>query len=85
VKYPGEPVTRLKDVLPCMEDFHKRYMNGNKVCRFGVNMVRGLDIDMIVPQHGRAFAGVAIEQFIQWIEQLPCGVDLMTQDDYRIP
>jgi flavorubredoxin len=79
------PVTRFRDILPYMESFHKRYINGNKVCRFWANMVRQLDIDMIVPQHGRALTGVAIEDFIRWIEQLECGMDLMTQENYRIP
>jgi flavorubredoxin len=80
-----KPVTRLREILPYMEGFHKRYINGNKVCRFWANMVRGLDIDMIVPQHGRALTGGAIKEFIAWIEQLQCGVDLMTQDDYQVP
>jgi len=48
-------------------------------------MARGLDISMIVPQHGRAMTGKAIPQFIDWIENLQCGVDLMTQDNYRVP
>jgi flavorubredoxin len=40
---------------------------------------------MIVPQHGRAFEGRAIREFIDWIENLECGVDLMSQANYRIP
>jgi flavorubredoxin len=79
------PATDIKQVMPFMEGFHKRYINGNKVCRFWANMARQLDISMIVPQHGRAMTGKAINQFIDWIENLECGVDLMTQDDYRIP
>lgn len=80
-----QPVKRLKEVLPYMEGFHKRYMNSNKVCRFWANMVRQLDIEIIVPQHGRAFVGKAIPEFISWIENLECGIDLMTQDNYRVP
>ena len=79
------PAKRLKEVLPYMEAFHKRYMNSNKVCRFWANMVSQLDIDMIVPQHGRAMKGRAIREFIDWISSLQCGIDLMTQDNYRIP
>ncbi len=78
-------VTRLRDIMPYMEGFHKRYINSNKVCRLWAHMVRQLDIDMIVPQHGRALAGRAVNEFIDWIENLDCGVDLMTQDNYRIP
>ncbi len=80
-----KPVKRIAEILPYMEGFHKRYINCNKVCRLWANMVRDLEISMIVPQHGRAFKGKAIPEFISWIEQLECGVDLMTQDNYRIP
>lgn len=80
-----EPATRLDEVLPYMEGFHRRYMNSNKVCRYWANMVDGMDISMIVPQHGRAFAGGAVAEFIGWIAELACGVDLVTQDSYRLP
>jgi len=69
-----------------MEGFHKRYMSGNKACRFWANMVRELDIEWIVPQHGRPFQGKEVcDLFIDWIENLECGLDLLTQDNYRIP
>lgn len=80
-----KPVMKLDEVLPYMEGFHKRYINSNKVCRFWASMIRGLDIEMIVPQHGRAFTGKSVTQLIDWIENLQCGIDLMTQDNYRIP
>jgi len=36
-----------------------------------------------VPQHGKSFVGKAmINRFLDWIGNLPCGVDLRTQDDY---
>ncbi len=79
------PVTDFSQVLPYLDGFHKRYMNSNKVCRFWVHMVRQLDISMIVPQHGRAFSGKAMGQFLDYIENLQCGIDLLTQDHYRIP
>lgn len=81
----NKPVKKLEEVLPYMQGFHQRYMNSNKVCRFWANMVRQLDIEIIAPQHGRAFEGKAIAQFITWIENLQCGIDLMTQENYRIP
>lgn len=79
------PVRRLSEVMPYMDGFHKRYMNSNKVCRYWAAMARTLEISMIVPQHGRAFMGEAVGDFIAWVEQLECGVDLMTQDNYRVP
>ena len=82
---PGSPVTDFDAHLPFMEPFHKRYMNSNKICRFWVNMVRDLDMEWMVPQHGRPFRGRAvINRFLRWLENLECGIDLMTQYDYRI-
>jgi hypothetical protein len=41
-------------------------------------MVQGMDIDMIVPQHGRPIQGKAgVQRFIDWIRQLECGADLL--------
>lgn len=72
--------------LPHMEGFHRRYMVSNKVCRLWANMVRQLDIDKLVPQHGRYFQGKeAIGAFLDWIQDLACGIDLFNQDNYRLP
>ena len=82
----SKPVTNFNQHIPLMEGFHRRYMSSNKVCRYWANMVRGLDIDWIVPQHGLSFKGKEmINQFIDWVENLQCGVDLMTQDDFQLP
>lgn len=78
-------VESLDEIMPYMEGFHRRYMNSNKVCRFWVNMVRQLKLEMIVPQHGRALSGKAIDEFLVWIENLECGVDLFTQNHYQLP
>jgi len=68
-----------------MQGFHQRYMNSSRVCKFWVNMVRELDLDMIIPQHGCPFEGKEmIGQFLDWFENLQCGVDLMTQQNYRL-
>ncbi len=69
-----------------MEAFHKRYMASGKVLKFWVNMIKGLDIEMIAPQHGAVFKGKEmVEKFINWIENLECGVDLLTQENYTLP
>ncbi len=63
--------------LPYMEGFHQRYMGGNSCMRGWANMVRGLDIEIIAPQHGALFRGRdMVHRFIDWCEQLQCGVDL---------
>lgn len=69
-----------------MKGFHERYMVSNKVARLWVKMIRQLDVDMIVPQHGRPFVGEAmVNQFLDWFENLKCGVDLATQRLYQVP
>jgi flavorubredoxin len=80
------PVTDFDAIVPFMEGFHTRYMNSNKVCRLWANMARTLDIEWIVPQHGRSFKGKeVVARFLSWIEDLPCGIDLMSQSDYQVP
>ena len=79
-------VENFDEHIKYMEGFHKRYMASNKVLKFWANMVRQLDIEMIVPQHGAIFKGKEmVERFINWIENLQVGVDLITQDRYRVP
>ncbi|QYZ66062.1 MAG: beta-lactamase [Gammaproteobacteria bacterium (ex Lamellibrachia satsuma)] len=86
---PGDldkPVKKLAEILPYMDGFHKRYMNSNRVCRYWANMVSALEIEMIVPQHGRSFVGKkAVAEFINWVANLECGIDLMTQSHYQVP
>ncbi|MBE8717277.1 oxygen-binding di-iron domain-containing protein [Cellvibrio polysaccharolyticus] len=81
----AEPVTDFAAHIPSMLGFHKRYMGGNKVCRLWANMIRQLNPGMIVPQHGRAFCGEKmVHQFLDWISELECGMDLLDQRDYRL-
>ncbi|ADO45381.1 MAG: MBL fold metallo-hydrolase [Hydrogenobacter thermophilus] len=69
-----------------MEGFHRRYMASNKILKFWVNMVRQLDIETIAPQHGAIFKGKEmVDRFLNWLENLEVGVDLMTQDRYKLP
>jgi flavorubredoxin len=80
------PVEDFKAHIPLMEGFHKRYMISNKILRFWVHMVRQMDVESIVPQHGRAMRGKKmVNEFLNWLENLPCGVDIMTQENYRAP
>ncbi len=68
-----------------MEGFHKRYIPTNKVLKLWAKMARTLDIDIIAPQHGAVFKGKKmVNQFIDWIENLTCGIDLM-EDAYSVP
>lgn len=69
-----------------MKSFHRRYMSSRKICSLWANMVRKLDIEWIVPQHGASFKGTEmVNQFIDWVEHQECGVDLMSQENYQVP
>ncbi|MBI1424919.1 MAG: MBL fold metallo-hydrolase [Gammaproteobacteria bacterium] len=69
-----------------MIGFHERYMVSNKACRLWVKMVRKLDVAMIVPQHGRPFVGYTmVNSFLDWFENLACGVDLVNEQFYQVP
>jgi len=80
-----KPFTSLAPALPKMEAFHRRYMVSNKILRLWARMVKTLDISMIVPQHGAPLEGKAINEFIEWVQDLSCGVDLMTDVNYVVP
>lgn len=65
--------------------FHKRYMSAQKACQYWVRMVRQLDIECIVPQHGARYQGKEmVNKFLDWFEYLECGVDLITQEDFPV-
>ncbi len=59
--------------------FHKRYMGSNKLCRAWVREMRQLNISMIVPQHGFVFKDDNIELFLEWLDELECGSDLLDE------
>ena len=65
--------------LPHIEGFHRRYMCGNRAARSWVERVRQLGIEQLAPQHGPIYRGTAVVAFLDWFEQLPCGMDLLPQ------
>ncbi|WP_375037538.1 MBL fold metallo-hydrolase [Acinetobacter sp. RW6] len=86
VEDASQPLKDFDTHVLKMKAFHQRYMCSNKVIRLWVNMVRQMDIEMIVPQHGSPFIGKEmINQFLDWIEILPCGVDLMSEQIFSCP
>ena len=71
-------VENFEDHIQYMESFHKRYMPCGKALKMWVNTVKELDIEIIAPQHGAIFPDrPMVEKFIQWLETLECGLDLM--------
>lgn len=82
---PRVPIQSLSAHIPRMEPFHRRYMVSNKVLRLWAEMVRTLPIRMLVPQHGAPLVGPAVAEFIDWVQGLSCGIDLMQQGHYTVP
>ncbi|MGV8838340.1 MBL fold metallo-hydrolase [Cellvibrio sp.] len=78
-----QPVVDFESHIPHMLGFHQRYMASNKACRLWANMVRQIDVEMMVPQHGSPFVGRAmVNNFLDWISNLACGIDLMNQQHF---
>ena len=57
-----------------MEPLHVRWMPSRQAIRDWVDRVRDMDIDMLVPQHGRIMQGEDVGRFLDWLEQLEVGV-----------
>ena len=83
--HPGPWVEDFDAHIPFMEGFHRRYIPSNTVLKNWARMIRGLDIDIIAPQHGAIFGTPELShRFIDWAENLECGLDLMSAT-YTIP
>ncbi len=68
-----------------MKGFHQRYMPSNKVLRMWAEMARTMDIEIIAPQHGAFFPNKEMcNQFIDWIETIDSGIDLM-EGVFQVP
>lgn len=81
-----KPVSDFDRHIPFMEGFHRRYIASRKVCELWANMVRAMDVSMIVPQHGKRFEGPQmVNRFLDWVSSVDCGIDLMGQENYRCP
>lgn len=63
--------------IPFIENFHRRYMCSNKAIRYWLETIADLDIKMIAPQHGPIYRGAAVADFLDWMRELQCGIDLM--------
>ena len=73
-------------VASSMDDFHRRYMGGRKVCGLWCNMARDMEIEWIMPQHGASFRGRdTVTAFLDWFAGLESGPDLLTQSDFQFP
>jgi flavorubredoxin len=80
---PYRAVSDFKSHVETMAGFHRRYMASNHVARLWVAMVRQINPRMIVPQHGLPLEDGPMNEFLDWLEKLPCGIDLLGPQNYR--
>ena len=84
----GQDYSMVEDFgahIQYLEGFHKRYLPCSKPLKMWAKTVRKLDIEIIAPQHGAVFGNrETSEKFIDWIDNLSCGLDLMG-DEFNIP
>lgn len=84
----GTPYLAVEDFaahVSRMEGFHRRYMGSRRVARLWADMVRGLDPALIVPQHGLPMDARSIPAFLDWLSDLPCGIDVLDEALFRAP
>jgi flavorubredoxin len=78
-------VTDFDAHIKYMDGFHRRYMPSARANQAWAQMVRTLDIERIVPQHGAIFPDRRTSaRFIDWVAQMPGAADLISAG-YRIP
>jgi flavorubredoxin len=78
-------VTNFEAHIKYMERFHLRYMPSTQANKSWAEMVRGLEIERIVPQHGAIFPDPGMSrQFIDWVAELPGAVEVL-RNSYKVP
>ena len=60
--------------------FHVYYMASNKALRHFVEKVRPFPIDAIAPQHGSIIPKEFVEEALDFLESLKCGIDLLEEE-----
>jgi len=82
----GDAVEDFDEHKHHMQGFHRRHMASGKIGKLWANMVRKLNIECIVPQHGAWFEGPEmVKRFIDWVENEECGIDLLSEKQYEVP
>jgi len=60
--------------------FHFDHMASNKATKGFVNRIRHLELDAILPQHGRIIPREFIPEALDYLERLHCGLDILYPD-----
>jgi len=72
---------------PGIKAFHQLYMPSNDAIRLSVQKIRQLTPAplMIAPQHGGIIRGALINEFLDRMETLQVGLDIITSLDTKLP
>jgi len=70
----------FSDLCANMRLFHSEYMASNIAIRGFTRQLEDLQIDAILLQHGRLIGLEYVTAAIDWLNQLPCGADLLYPD-----
>lgn len=62
-----------------MRAFHQIYMPTRKAIQNAIANIRSIDgeVELIAPQHGRLLRGEWVQEFIERLERLPVGLDII--------
>jgi flavorubredoxin len=66
-----------------MDMFHIDYMASNNAARGFVRKLQGIPIDAILPQHGSIIDSRHVEDALEYLNELECGLDLLYPDLQR--
>jgi flavorubredoxin len=61
-----------------MEPFHVDYMPSRRHLSAVMDVFAGLDLEMILPQHGSIIRGEMIDRCIAFLKEIRCGIDART-------
>jgi len=82
---PYVVVSDFDDHIQYMDGFQRRYMPSRRANQYWAKMVRNLEIERIVPQHGAIFPDPESSQrLIDWVERSPGAVEVM-EGVYQVP
>ncbi|MGM0641406.1 MAG: MBL fold metallo-hydrolase [Thermotogota bacterium] len=70
-------VENFQSHIKNIKGFHERYMTSSKACKVWGNMIKKYDVDLMVPQHGLLYKKDEYTQFLNWFENLKCGIDII--------
>lgn len=59
-----------------MKSFHQTYMPSNAILRPAMERLETMRIECILPQHGSVIEGDQVQVAIDYLKNLPCGIDL---------